>query len=219
MQQVIYNTGSGNKYPIELSWKVISYRDIIYEPFLINQLCKEGCKNYGKSGGCPPHAPWFEYFDHKNKMYILLVGKFYSKYKTKKVRECKNRAIHWKFQDVILARFLDKIGRRISELVDGDFFSTGYCMGCHGKKCSVKSMELCRNPAKRTFSMEATGINVVKTVQRCLGEQFYWYTKTNLDIPYMMKAILISASMVSMDIDKVLVNCINSFDNVFLKDI
>lgn len=39
--------------------------------------------------------------------------------------------------------------------------------------------------------MEATGINVVDTVKRLFGLQMYWYSRGNLDIPYMLKCIAI----------------------------
>ena len=67
-------------------------------------------------------------------------------------------------------------------------------MGCPGKKCSYKLQEPCRNPNQRTFSMESTGINVVKTVKNTTQETFYWYTKSNIDVPYLMKAILLILS-------------------------
>ena len=212
MQQVVYSTASGNKYPIEINWKVISYSDIVYDPQKVMQLCKTGCRNYGKSGGCPPYAPRFENAEHDGRQYLLFIGKFYSKYKTAKVKSCKNRAIHWKFQDVILARFLDKMGRILTSLLNGNFWNTGYCMGCPGKKCSFKFNEPCRNPKKRTFSMEATGINVVETVKLCLGEKFYWYSKNNADIPYMMKAVLISTTKTTNEINRIIEEVLNGLE-------
>lgn len=211
MQNIIYNTGSGNSYPIEVNWSIVPYETIAYEPEAVEQLCKKGCKNYGKSGGCPPYAPKFEQFYENNKKYILLTGKFYSKYKTDKVKACKNRAIHWKFQDVVLARFSDRVGRALSHDLQGEFFSTGYCMGCPGKKCAIKLNEACRNPERRTFSMEATGINVVKTVKRNFGEDFFWYSKENFDVPYMMKAILLTSFKPSHEIEIIINSYLNNF--------
>ena len=93
---------------------------------------------------------------------------------------------------MIVANFLDKIGRAIqAHYPQVIYLGTGYCMGCHGKKCSYKLQEPCRNPQRRTFSMESTGINVVKTVRETMQETFHWYTKSNPNIPYLMKAILL----------------------------
>ena len=59
--------------------------------------------------------------------------------------------------------------------------------------------------------MEATGINVVKTVKRNFGEDFFWYSKENFDVPYMMKAILLTSFKESRDIETI----VNSFWNNF----
>lgn len=185
-----YQTKTGNAYPLELHYKQISKDEIVYSPQKMEDLCRNGCRNYGKSGGCPPLAPKLDDFPILGDRYILIVALFDSKHKPPKVRECNNRAIHWKFQDGILARFMDRLGRSLQEQYFGYFLGTGYCMGCSGKKCAIKLGESCRAPEKRTFSMEATGINVVSTVQNIFHKNFYWYTKKQSDIPYMMKCIL-----------------------------
>lgn len=175
---------------MELYCKRISRTDIVYSPQKIYELCRNGCSNYGKSGGCPPLAPKLESFPILGDDYIVIIAIFDSKYKPSKVRECNNCAIHWKFQDGILARFMDRLGRSLQKQFSGYFLGTGYCMGCPGKKCAIKLGEPCRAPMKRTFSMEATGINVVDTVQKIFQKRFYWYTKTRTDVAYMMKCIL-----------------------------
>lgn len=190
---IIYRSSSTSReYPLSFESKWIDYHDIVFEPDYIESLCKKGCRNYGHSGGCPPFSPKFDTFADEKKQCLLIITKFDSKYKTEKVKASKNRAIHWKFQDVIVAHFLDKIGRAIHAHYQQTFFlGTGYCMGCPGKKCSYKLQEPCRNPEQRTFSMESTGINVIKTVKNTMGETFYWYTKSNQNVPYLMKAILL----------------------------
>ena len=39
--------------------------------------------------------------------------------------------------------------------------------------------------------MEATGIDVVQTVKNVFHRRFFWYTKDKMDIPYLMKCILV----------------------------
>ena len=190
---IIYRSSStANAYPLSIQSKWILYQDVVFEPDYIESLCKKGCRNYGHSGGCPPFSPKFNQFADDDKQYLLIITKFDSKYKTVRVKASKNRAIHWKFQDVIVAHFLDKIGRALqTHFPQTIYLGTGYCMGCPGQKCSYKLQEPCRNPKQRTFSMESTGINVVKTVRNTMQETFYWYTKSNPDVPYLMKAILL----------------------------
>lgn len=186
-----YKTLSGSIYPLEVFAGYCVFSDIVYDPDYIRGLCKGGCSNYGVGGGCPPRAPLLENILGDKQSLLLICAKFYCEHKPPKVREAKNRAIHWKFQDAILARFMNDLGWRLTQPLEGFFLGTGYCMGCPGKKCNYKlGNNFCRNSKRRTFSMESTGINVVATVKNLFDEDFHWYTKSTPDIPYMMKCIL-----------------------------
>lgn len=197
--ETIYKAHNGNQYPIELYYEEIDSTDICYEPEKIECLCKQGCRNYGKSGGCPPLAPKFPQIIKFSDKYSLIIAKFNSQFKPEKVKNCNNRAIHWKFQDGILARFMDRLGKDLVFRFGGMYLGTGYCMGCPGKKCAIKLGDPCRRPNRRTFSLEATGINVVKTVKSVFNEDFYWYSKNNTDVPYMMKCILCNLACCNPD--------------------
>lgn len=190
MINFIYTTAGGNKYPLEIFYASTLGKQICYQPDAIRKLCRVGCSNYGVGGGCPPKAPLFEDMVNADDQVILICSLFRSEHKPEKVKQSNNIAIHWKFQDGILARLLKKIGENLQNAFGGTFLATGYCMGCPGKRCSFKlGEEVCRNPGKRTYSMEATGINVVETVNAAFGIPFHWYTKRNTDIPYMLKCI------------------------------
>lgn len=197
--EYIYITKKGNTYPIDVYLKSITTQAIVYDPVRIEQYCRTGCKNYGRTGGCPPFAPKLEHILQGIDVCVLIVGLFDSKHKPEKVRMCANRAIHWKFQDAVLANCMDQIGRKLKTQFGWSYLGTGYCMGCHGKKCSLKEGHTCRYPDKRTFSMEATGIDVVQTVQNVFYRRFHWYTKSNTNIPYLMKCILLYSSKDKID--------------------
>ena len=185
-----YTTANGNKYPLEFYAKRISTKDLTYQPEIIRNLCKTGCSNYGRAGGCPPRSPLLEKIIDFQSECWLIASIFWSKYKPEKVNISNNSAIHWKFQDGILARVLNNIGHDLIDTSGGFFLATGYCMGCPGKKCNFKlGNNHCRNPKKRTYSLEATGINVVETVKKQLGFDMYWYKPGKTDIPYMLKCI------------------------------
>ena len=64
-------------------------------------------------------------------------------------------------------------------------------MGCGSKKCAFKKGEgRCRNPKRRTFSLEATGINVEATLHHIFGLKLQWYTNENYQqVEYMTKAV------------------------------
>jgi predicted metal-binding protein len=121
---------------------------------------------------------------------MLIACTLKNEYKPESIKTSNNTAIHWKFQDAILARLLNRVGWDLKAEIDGVFLSSGYCMGCPGKKCTFKmGDQSCRNPNRRTYSLEATGINVVSTVKSALGLDLYWYTRDRKDIPYMLKCI------------------------------
>lgn len=183
-------TSSGIIYPLEFNIKECVVSSLVYEPDIIRELCRIGCGNYNKSGGCPPLAPRLEEICHDNELVWLIYGRFWSFYKHEKVIQSTNCAIHWKFQDAILARILANLGYELRNRFGGLFLGTGYCMGCPGKKCGFKLQEKkCRNPRSRTYSMEACGINVVKTTLNVFNIKTYWYKKGYLDVPYMIKVM------------------------------
>lgn len=186
-----YTTASGETYPLDFFFYEGYDVSLVYQPDIVREWCRDGCSNYGRGGGCPPRAPLFESIINPGQKIVIFALRFDSIYKPNNVAKSKNIAIHWKFQDGILARTLNNLGHSLVQKYGGRFLATGYCMGCPGKKCSFKVNEtVCRNPAKRTFSMEATGINVVETVQRNLNIPMYWYRKGCTSVPYMLKVIL-----------------------------
>ena len=187
-----YRTRNNNIYPLEVGMAVCRIGDLTYDPDTVRGLCKTGCKNYGIAGGCPPRAPkLLDIVEEKHPVWLVYC-RFWSVFKPPKVAASKNTALHWKFQDGIVSRFLVKVGHDLVDKIEGSFLSTGYCMGCPGRKCNFKlGYGYCRNPAKRTFSMEATGINVVDTVKKVFGLQMHWYYRGNTDDPNLLKCIAV----------------------------
>lgn len=186
----LYTTETKNEYVLDFEVKLIKTSDLIYDPQKIRDYCKNGCNNFGKSGGCPPFSPLLEEIHNSSDNVWLIKALFDSKYKPEKVKTSNNIAIHWKFQDVILARSLNTIAKTLKNNNYGTYLGTGYCLGCPGKKCSFKIGEkICRNPKNRTFSMESTGIDVVKTVKKVFNQNMYWYSKGKINVPYMIKCL------------------------------
>lgn len=205
---------SGNIYPLEIRSLLCQSKDLVYEPEKVWAACAKGCSNYGFAGGCPPKSPKLEKITSPEDPVWLIYCSFWSKFKHEKVLASRNPAIHWKFQDGILARFLAKIGYKLAPLFRGSFLSTGYCMGCVGKKCNFKlGLNNCRNPHKRTFSMEATGINVVATIKKLFETEIYWYSSGKTDIPYMLKCIAILPDREAVNNVNIplLINTVNEF--------
>ncbi|NMB40547.1 MAG: DUF2284 domain-containing protein [Firmicutes bacterium] len=189
----LYKTHSGNEYPVEFGFKDINAEDISHDHEYITGLCRQGCKNYNHSGGCPPFAPTFESIAKEYNSAILVFARLHSKYKTRRVKDSNNYYIHYRFQDIILSNFLNKMGQKIRKLFAPRvyFLGNGYCTGCGNRKCAFKEgMRKCRFPRKRTFSLEATGVNVEKTLKNVFGIKLEWYNRNNFrQVSYLTKAI------------------------------
>ena len=185
-QWVEYSTkSSSNKYPIEIGIKKVNYYDILVQPSLVRDLCKTGCKNYNNQGGCPPYSPVFTNIVRPDDSIFLVYGTFYPEYKTERVKASNSPYIHYSLQDQVLANLLNTIGIQLRDNHNCLFLGTGYCMGCKGIKCSFKNGDsICRNPQKRTYSLEATGVNVSLTLHKEYNIQLQWYRKNGpLNIP------------------------------------
>ncbi len=189
----IYSTKNGNNYPLELKYDVIPSNEVINDYARITSYCKNGCKNYNNSGGCPPKAPVFYQISKEFPYGFIICAVFSSKWKPQKVKESTRQYVHFRFQDIILSRFLTDLGYTIKERIgSGIFFlNNGYCMGCGNKKCSFKSGEyFCKNPQKRTFSLEATGVDVEATISNLFNLKLQWYKTNNYnEVEYMVKSI------------------------------
>lgn len=189
----LYTTGQGNIYPIEFSYKFLKTTNIIYNYKKITGLCNS-CNNFNNSGGCPPLAPKFAEVAGKKQYSIIICAKLKSKYKTEKVKKSNNYYIHYRSQDVILSHLLTNLGYEIRDSYKNKysilFLNNGYCMGC-SSKCNFKKGEnYCLNPKRRTYSLEATGVNVEKTLKEQFNVKLQWYNRENYrEVDYMVKVI------------------------------
>jgi predicted metal-binding protein len=215
----IYKTINGeNIYPIGIGSAICKVKDVIYEPILVRSYCLK-CVNYNRAGGCPPRAPKLEGIARPDDPVWLIYCLFLSQFNPPKVAESPNVAIHWKFQDALLSRFLVNIGWSLLERTGGTFLSNGYCQGCHGKKCNFKlGFEYCGNPKKRTYSMEATGINVVKTVDKCFGVKMFWYNRNNIgEVPYLLKCMALFPNAIDGKEEGLLIQTLNGLKSSYLR--
>ncbi|MDD2498353.1 MAG: DUF2284 domain-containing protein [Desulfitobacteriaceae bacterium] len=189
----IYSTQNGNHYPLELKYSSISSDEVVHDYARITNFCKTRCKNFNNGGGCPPKAPMFSRIAEQFPYGFIICAVFSSKWKPQRVKESTKPYIHFRFQDIILSRFLTSLGYTMKDRIgSGIFFlNNGYCMGCGNKKCSFKSGEdFCKNPQKRTFSLEATGVDVEATLANLFGLKLQWYKNKNYnEVQYMAKSI------------------------------
>lgn len=216
----IYTTRDGKSYPCDVFYKSIPTGEIVFDYDYVTSLCRKGCSNFNVGGGCPPKAPRFDELIPDYPYSVVICAKLLSAYKPIKVKNSNSFYIHYRFQDNILARLLTMLGNAIKQHWDEVYFlGNGYCSGC--KKCNFKlGYDFCKQPDKRTFSMEATGIDVVQTLRKAFGVELQWYNKENFrQVEYMIKAIgiLTKTNEQSQLVVRDLVDFLNQLDSTKYK--
>lgn len=189
----IYSTIQGKHYPLEIKFSLVDSRYVIHDYHRITSYCQTGCKNYNQSGGCPPKAPLFTQIAAEYPHGLVICAILSSQWKSEKVKASKSPYIHFRSQDVILSKFLTNLGYCLKAYEGATMFflNNGYCMGCGNKRCNYKAGEqFCKNPRKRTYSLEATGVDVQATIYNLFGFELQWYRQNNYkDVQFMAKSI------------------------------
>jgi predicted metal-binding protein len=186
--QVLYTTTTGKQYPLDICWNHLPSKLVPIDSEVTTEACKKGCNLYGRNGGCPPYAPMFSEIS-KDYM-LILYAKMLTKYFPEKVLNG-NYYTRWVFVETFMASLTNRIGLEITDELDGYFLSSGHCSSCRPKKCSVKIGKPCRNPTKRTYSLEATGVLVTELMKKKMGLELQWWDKRDKHLipDYMVKVI------------------------------
>lgn len=190
--KTIYTTQNKSRsYPIELSAFHLPTDKLPINTHKTTALCKAGCKNYERNGGCPPFAPScneiIEKFRDSIIVYIKLLTEDYPP-----TSLSSNHYIRWNFTESFMPRLLRNIIKPITELLAGISLSSGHCSSC--RPCNLKlGNKICLNPCNRTFSMEATGIDVSSLMATYSNSPIQWWKKDDpLYIPeYQMRVGII----------------------------
>ena len=191
--EVGYQTGSGNQMIFLNHIFEMDREDI---PLLTDyehvSLCKD-CR--GSSGGCPGFAPRFESLKKNvDKFFVatISIDMIWSiMYATPKDGWLGRRVLK---QLVYTDRLTENYGKRMVRFIKenklGYPLGLGNCMGCYPKHCTVIRGETCTKPKKRTFSMEAVGIDCDTLHEMLFDECLPWYYKGTNKIPsYMTRYI------------------------------
>lgn len=157
-----YKTGSDNVMEMTVHTNVLARANI---PVLedLYDACQGGVGCKGKNGGCPPYAPMFGNIKHSMSHFCVITVEYDMcwpiKYGGWRRAGVTTPALY-------ISAYANKITesyiRRILKGMEKQGYYTlgaSNCPGCSPKKCTVLKGEKCIKPAKRRYSMEATGVN------------------------------------------------------------
>ncbi len=173
-----------------MPYKEISFDQIVFDPE-VQTYCnnpKFRCTNYAHFWTCPPEAPYLENEVSQFKKFYLIyyqfdVEAYVNKIKQKHPKRSEDRIKFSIYRKNYVRNYLEK---EVYDFLDNfqDNYDEklilwdGHCRICNREKknCTYDSGEPCRYPNKQTYSMEAVGINVDKTV-RNLNIKIEWPPK------------------------------------------
>lgn len=131
-------------------------RDLIFDD-KVREQCKS-CKRYGRKATCPPYVNSVEYYKKLLTSYkhaILYYHKF-------EIDDDKNWFTLGKLSSLYMYRYIFKMRKTLLE--QGHYFviafGSGSCKLCN--KCEIP----CRQPNISLMPLEATGLNIVKMLER-----------------------------------------------------
>jgi len=150
------------------------------------------CPHYNHSHSCPPVAPYLEKELSSYKKFYLIYTRFnLSEYIEKEKAKHPNRSeqrIKFFFHTKNLYRedLKEEVENCLSEYTDKSeeilLLYDGTCRICSNNRdngCTFDSGKPCRYPDKKIFSMEAIGIEVIRTVAKMPNRDFEYPSKTH----------------------------------------
>ncbi|MDD3647537.1 MAG: DUF2284 domain-containing protein [Candidatus Dojkabacteria bacterium] len=149
---------------------VIHRDDVKVNKEQFEEMCKNGCPNYGKKYTCPPYSP--SYTDHtKGNDWLFVVAFTLSldQFKNTKYREY----LKLRIANSVLKTRIEKLMRAFEKQLDSKFLGTGACRLC--KPCQLQSNEPCRYPQERRYSLESVGVDCNELMKKVCGKELKWY--------------------------------------------
>ncbi len=186
--QVEYHTTTGRQYPLEIGYSSIPSGSVPVDAEATIKACRNGCRLYGRNGGCPPFSKKFSKI--RKSHFLTLYAKMLTEFYPPKVLNGPYYT-RWVFVETFMTALTNRIGKKLASALDGYFLSSGHCCSCKPKRCAVKDRKPCRKPDARTYSLEATGILVTELMKDVFDIKLQWWrSKEPNYIPeYMTKVI------------------------------
>jgi len=177
-----YNSGTNpGVYPMEVNIFNIK-ADTIHSDYLkTSEACRTGCNLYALNGGCPPFAPDYQTLSKQYAYAMILYFKLSAKDYPRNLPadSQKNR---WDFAVAFMSRALLASLVLLAEKLSGYVLSSGHCIGC--RTCNFNSGEnYCPRPDKRTYSLEAVGVNIVDLMKEYSDSPVIWWNDDKKHVP------------------------------------
>ncbi len=157
----------------------IESEDIFFDP-KVQTLCVSPaftCPFYGHSWACPPEAPYLEDEVKKYQKFYLIYSIFDLETYIKEIKAKHPRRSEYRIKNSFYMKsqfrgdLEEEFDKFLESFNNGNdtklLLYDGSCKVCRNKKdggCTYDSGKPCRYPDKRRYSMEAVGIEVIKTV-------------------------------------------------------
>jgi predicted metal-binding protein len=168
-------------FDLKMPFAQIEYKDIYFDP-KVQEMCISPsfkCPFYGHSWSCPPNSPYLQKALETYTDFYLIYSMFDLESYVREEIERTNRSEFYIKNTFLLTKSFDsndleiefekflsqydkKYKKRIL-LYDG---TCKYCKIMNVGSCTFDSGSPCRFPQEKRFSMEATGIEVISTVQK-----------------------------------------------------
>ena len=157
----------GNEFNVEYFCSFVRKGDVKTDSSGFNELCKSGCKNYGRKYSCPPFSPSFESLSSGHGgLFVLIFRCNLSQIKSTEYNKLR-------IANVVMKSRIDKLMRVLEQRFGTKFLSTGSCRLC--KPCRAKLNQPCRHPDKRRYSLEAVGIDCNHLSQALFKIPLQWF--------------------------------------------
>lgn len=199
--EVGYRTGSGNTMSLLIHTYDMHRADVPllteWEHVAFCGTCK------GSSGGCPGFAPRFDGIKPGHHRFVVVTVSidmiWTIMYATPNDGWLSNRVLNQLiYADRLTKNYCLRMIRHIMGANVGYPLGLGNCMGCKPQKCLVRKGQKCKHPEKRTYSMEAVGVDCDWLHYELYGEFLPWYYHGTSKIPaYMTRYIGIFPNITS----------------------
>lgn len=170
-----YRTGTDHDLSLDIFGELYMREDIslFYPKDDLYLLCG---KCGGFSGGCPPYAPYFDQLKPTCPWFYVIVVRMDVAWGIKYSGH--SEYLRFSYVDRLTEFYMKRIMNELSKRLKAFGLICGGCRGCnnHKEKCPVIRGGKCSNPRRRTYSVEAVGVDCSELHEMIFGRRLpYWY--------------------------------------------